>query len=195
MSKTWIVVFILTILLFGGTGYLYIQRPPQETPGVFISPQGQASSAISGETPVNLVTRDITLLVGDPAQGRLVKKSVKVQDQPDIIQEMTQAIQSLIHPEPEMRNVVIPDGTELLNVFMTSAGTVYLNLNRNLQDRHIGGLSAELATITALVNTVFLNFQEAKQVQILVEGAEIETLAGHIDCRKPFSKMLGSQNL
>jgi spore germination protein GerM len=89
-----------------------------------------------------------------------------------------------------MRNSVIPDGTELLNVFLTRAGIVYLNLNRHIQDRHIGGLSAELATITSLVNTLLFNFKEINQVQILVEGTEIETLAGHVDCRKPFSKML-----
>jgi hypothetical protein len=41
-----------------------------------------------------------------------------------------------------------------------------------------------------LVNTLLFNFKEINQVQILVEGTEIETLAGHVDCRKPFSKML-----
>ena len=84
----------------------------------------------------------------------------------------------------------MPEGSALLNVFLSPGGILYLNMNRNIQDRHVGGLDAELATVTALVNTILLNFQEIKHVQILVEGAEIETLAGHIDCRKPFSNIL-----
>jgi germination protein M len=195
--KKWITLLVLTLLLIGGTGYLYLQQPAKETPGVLVTPEGQPSSSISLD-PSDLATREnreMKVFVGDPKQGRLVQKSVTIQNQQDIIQEITQTVQYLIHPDSDTRNPVIPEGTELLNVFMTNAGIVYLNLNRNLQDRHIGGLTAELATVTSLVNTVLFNFKEVKQVQLLVEGAEIETLAGHIDCRKPFSKMFSLQNL
>jgi len=192
--KKWIVLIIFTVLLIGGTGYLYLQQPEEELFGVLITPEGQLSSSISIDVS-DMANREITLFVSDPTRGTLVKKTSDIQDQQDIVQEISETIQQLIHPGPNIRNEAIPEGTELIGVFMTNSGIVYLNLNRNIQDRHIGGLSAELATVTSLINTLLFNFKEIRQVQILVEGAEIETLAGHIDCRKPFSKMLLQQNL
>ena len=194
MPKKWIVLLILTILLVGGAGYLYVQQPEEETSGVLINPEGQPSASLPIDE-LEIMTREIALFIGDPLRGTLVRITSEIQDQQDIMQGITETMQQLIHPGPNTRNEAIPEGTELINVFVTNAGIVYLNLNRNLQDRHIGGLSAELATVTSLVNTVLFNFEKVKQVQILVEGAEIETLTGHIDCRKPFSKMLLSQNL
>lgn len=188
MPKRWIVLLIITILLFGGTGYLYLQQSEEETLGVLVTPEGQLPSSISLDVS-NTTIREVTLFVGDSTRGTLIRKSGQIQDQQDIVQQIAQTITYLIQPDPDTRNEAIPEGTQLLNIFLADAGIVYLNLNRNLQDRHIGGLSAEIMTVTSLVNTVLFNFQEIKQVQILVEGAEIETLAGHIDCRKPFSKM------
>ena len=191
--KKWIVLLILTILLIGGTGYLYVQQPEEETSGVLINPEGQSSSSPIDEP--DMAYREITLFIGDPTRGTLVPIISEIQDQQDVVQEITETVQQLLQPGPNTVNEAIPEGTELISVFVTNAGIVYLNLNRNLQDRHIGGLSAELATVTSLVNTLLFNFKEIQQVQILVEGAEIDTLAGHIDCRKPFSKMLSQQNL
>ncbi len=192
--KKWIALLILTILLIGGTWYLYVQQPKEETFGVLINPEGEPPSSISVDMSERTI-REITLFVGDSTTGALVRKISEIQNQQDTVQAITQTVQHLIHPEPNTRNEAIPEGTELLNVFMTNAGIVYINLNRNIQDRHIGGLSAELATVTSLVNTLLFNFKEIRQVQILVEGGEIDTIAGHIDCRKPFSKMLLQQDL
>jgi len=184
----WIVLFLLTLVVIGGISYLYVYSPKEETPEALINSQGQPSASISLDLPA-LKAREITLFVGDATKGTLVRKTSEIQKQQILVPEITEAVQRLIHPEPNTRNEAIPEGTELLTVFMTRAGVVYVNLNRNLQDRHVGGVSAELATVTSLVNTLLFNFKEIRQVQILVEGAEIDTLAGHIDCRKPFSKM------
>lgn len=188
MTK-WMLLCGLTLALMGASGYLYLYAPPGETAGVLINPQNQSSAVVSLDAPA-LRMREIILFVGDAAKGALVRKPSTLQRQPDLALEITTAVQQLIHPTPETRNAALPEGTEVLNVFVTKAGVAYLNVNRNIQDRHSGGLSAELATVTALVNTLLFNFKEIKQVQILVEGAEIDTLAGHLDCRKPFAKML-----
>jgi spore germination protein GerM len=130
------------------------------------------------------------LFIGHELGGTLKREVHEIDKEQTLIQKIQQTVASLIQPTPDRWNPVIPEQTELLEVFITNSGVVYLNFNRHLQDRHIGGLSAELATVAAIVNTMLVNFQDIRQVQILVEGAEIETLAGHIDCRKPFSKML-----
>ena len=190
MSKwwIWIVVALLTVALFSGAWYLYTHSPQQLAETLPSFPGLQAKPSAMPED-VTVSKREVTLFLGDPATGALVKKTCEIQKQPTLLAEITQTVALLIQPEAETRNAAFPEGTQLLNAFVTGSG-VYLNMNRNLQDRHVGGLDAELATVTALVNTMLLNFKEITYVQILVEGAEIETLAGHVDCRKPFSKLL-----
>lgn len=189
MSKWWLLVILLIIGLVGGTWYLYTSSPQgmidalPKLPGFPVAPPSD-SETLEGQQ------REVTLFVSSASSGALTRAIREITKRDDILDEVTQTMTLLIQPDPDARNAALPDGTALLNVFLSSGGILYLNMNRNLQDRHIGGLNAELTTVTALVNTVLLNFQEIKHVQILVEGAEIETLAGHIDCRKPFSNVL-----
>ena len=44
-----------------------------------------------------------------------------------------------------------------------------------------------MMTVYSVVNSLALNFPEAKRVQFLVEGEEIETIAGHLSLRHPIS--------
>ena len=189
MTKKWIVLIILTFFLLAGTWFLYAYAPDQELERTLVnSTQQQIAEGASGiqETPY----REITLFVGDAERGTLIRKLREIEKNSDLLQEIRQTIEVLIQPDEDTRNEAIPEGTTLLNVFISRAGIVYLNLSRHVQVRHVGGLSAELTSVAALVNTLLLNFPQVKQVQLLVEGAEIETLTGHVDCRKPFSKLL-----
>ena len=189
----WIVIIVLTAGLLGGSWYLYTLQPLEQSVDVVL-PLDDEVSAVVPLNPETIQKRDVTLFIGDPETGALIRRISDIDANLNGIDAMRETVKQLLTPGDDVRNYAIPEGTELLSVFLTTTGTVYLNVNRNLQDRHIGGMAAELATVTSLVNTLLFNFREIRQVQILVEGAEIETVAGHIDCRKPFSKMLLSQN-
>ncbi len=188
MSKKWFVISILTLLLLAGTWYLYTYQSDEEISEVQINPDVLQPSPGFSETS-QIIYQEITLFVIDPQTGSLRRRLREIPEHQELLDKITQTIEYLIHPDSDIQNEAIPEETALLSVFVTHSGIVYLNLSRHVQDRHIDGLSAELATVASLVNTLLFNFQEIKQVQILVEGAEIETLAGHVDCRKPFSKM------
>ncbi len=189
MSKTWVVTLCVTIILVIATWFLYAYHAPEDNAEPVLSnPMLQPVSDPMNVTDVPY--RDVTLFVSDAASGALVRTIREIDTHDDVLQDIAQTVELLAHPDADSRNDAIPEGTELISVFVTTTGIVYLNFSRQIQDRHIGGLSAELATVASVVNTLLLNFQEASYVQILVEGAEIETLAGHVDCRKPFSKLL-----
>ncbi|PID59028.1 hypothetical protein CSB45_01040 [candidate division KSB3 bacterium] len=189
MSKIWIALVVLSLLLLGSAWFLYTYSPQQELERALVNATHQQIAAETTETQ-EAPYRDVTLFTGDAEHGILVRKARTIERDPDVLNEIQQTISLLIQPDENARNEVIPEGTTVLNVFLSKEGIAYLNLSRHVQVRHIGGLSAELTTIASFVNTLLLNFQEVKQVQILVEGAEIETLTGHVDCRKPFSKLL-----
>lgn len=77
-----------------------------------------------------------------------------------------------------------PSGTRCLEVFISKAGTAYLNFSSELKTGHPGGSTAEWATIMSIVKTVARNVN-VKRVKILISDCEVETLAGHVNLIKP----------
>ncbi|HPW21762.1 MAG TPA: GerMN domain-containing protein, partial [Vicinamibacterales bacterium] len=48
-----------------------------------------------------------------------------------------------------------------------------------------GGSQHELLTVYAIVDTLTANLPAITSVQILVDGREVDSLAGHVDLRRP----------
>ncbi len=53
---------------------------------------------------------------------------------------------------------------------------------------HPGGSLDELLTIYTIVNALTMNLPAVTSVQVLVDGKEVDTLAGHVDLRRPLTK-------
>jgi spore germination protein GerM len=83
---------------------------------------------------------------------------------------------------------VIPEGTRLRAFYVTDRGDAFVDLSPEVTARHPGGSTAELLTVYALVNSVTANLPTVRRVQILVDGQEADTLAGHIDLRSPLER-------
>ena len=81
----------------------------------------------------------------------------------------------------------IPEGTLVRAVYLTDRGDAFVNLSREISSRHSGGSLSELLTIYTIVNAVTVNIPTIRRVQILIEGREVDTLAGHVDLRRPLT--------
>jgi spore germination protein GerM len=80
----------------------------------------------------------------------------------------------------------IPAGTRLNALYITPDGTCYVDLSAAIKKNHPGGSKSELLTVFSIVNSLVLNVPEVERVQILIDGNEAHTLAGHIDLQLPF---------
>lgn len=99
-------------------------------------------------------------------------------------------IEAQIAPAPGPQVSAIPAGTKLRTVFFTKAGEIYVDLSGELRTNHPGGTMNETLTVYALVSALTSNLPAVTGVQILVEGREVETLAGHLDLRRPIEQDL-----
>ncbi len=91
-----------------------------------------------------------------------------------------ETIEQLINgPQSSNLSDTIPEGVKLLNIKIEDQ-IAYLSFNQALVDNHWGGSTGEVMTVYSIVNTM-TEFSEISSVKILIEGEEIETLAGHID--------------
>jgi len=99
-------------------------------------------------------------------------------------------IDAQIAPAPEPQVSAIPPGTKLRTVFFTKAGEIYVDVSADVQTNHPGGTMNETLTVYALVSALTSNLPAVTGVQILVEGKEVDTLAGHLDLRRPIEQDL-----
>ncbi len=90
----------------------------------------------------------------------------------------------LAAPQQPLASAIPPD-TKLRTVFVTSAGDTYVDLSGEVQKNHPGGATNEILTVYAVVAALTTNLPAITSVQILVEGREVDTLAGHLDLRRP----------
>jgi len=81
----------------------------------------------------------------------------------------------------------IPDGTAVRGVFMGGHGELYVDLTPDVL-KHPGGSLDEALAVYAIVQAVTTSLPDVTAVQILIDGKEVDSLAGHIDLREPIGK-------
>ena len=84
----------------------------------------------------------------------------------------------------------VPEGTVVRALFLTDGGQAYVDLSRDVATAHPGGSLNEMLTIYTIVHALTFNLPAVTAVQLLVDGKEVDTLAGHVDLRRPLSKNL-----
>ena len=87
-------------------------------------------------------------------------------------------------PRKENLSPTVPKKAQVRTVFYREK-VVYVDFTSSLVSGHPGGSWSELLTVYSIVNTLTENFGEIDRVQLLIEGRESETLAGHTDISRP----------
>jgi hypothetical protein len=82
----------------------------------------------------------------------------------------------------------IPKGATLRGIFVSDRNEVFVDLDPAIRTAHPGGTEQELMTVYTIVNAVLTNLPKLQEVQILIGGQEADTLAGHVDLRRPLKK-------
>jgi spore germination protein GerM len=81
---------------------------------------------------------------------------------------------------------IIPAGTKLKG-FALRQGVAYVDLSKDILNTPNRGSASESLIVASIVNTV-TEFAGIDQVQILIDGKEVETLYGHMDLSEPFRR-------
>jgi spore germination protein GerM len=106
------------------------------------------------------------------------------------VEQAREIVAAQIAPVIEPLVSAVPAGTALRAVFLTQSGEAYVDLSREVMTAHPGGTQNELLTVYTIVNALTVNLPAVTAVQLLVDGKEVDTLAGHIDLRQPLAKNL-----
>ena len=107
------------------------------------------------------------------------------------VQQAREIVSAQIAPVADPLVSAVPAGTTLRALFISDRGTAYVDLGAAASSAHEGGALNELLTVYTIVNALTSNLPAVNAVQILVDGKEVDTLAGHVDLRRPLAKDLG----
>ena len=114
-----------------------------------------------------------------------VKRKVKSTAAED---KYTAAVKSLMQGTKEKSQTsIIPKQAKLRSV-KVEGGVARVDFSQDLVKHFVGGSTGEEMLVGSIVNTL-TEFPEVKQVQILIEGNSVETIAGHMDLSTPVARM------
>ncbi len=107
-----------------------------------------------------------------------------------IVEQARRIVEAQLAPAPAPYVSAVPAGTSLRALFIGERGEAFVDLSGDVRARHPGGALDELFTTYAIVNAITVNLPSIARVQILIDGKEVDTLAGHVDLRHPLRKNL-----
>jgi hypothetical protein len=188
-SRQWIALALVaagvvtfSVLLMTALGRLLSRPTPAEVPAEqAVVPPAPAPEAVpkikatlffASEDGLRLVPaeREVPLSEGPVAQARAILEA-----------------QLTAEPQPPLLST-IPKGATLRGVYVSERNEVFVDLDPAIRTAHPGGTQQELMTVYTIVNAVLTNLPNLQQVQILIGGQEADTLAGHVDLRRPLRR-------
>src|SRR5262249_33667638 len=106
------------------------------------------------------------------------------------VEQAKEIVAAQIAPVADPLVSAIPRGTTLRALFVTERGEAYVDLSREATTAHGGGTLDEALTVYTIVDVLTSNLPAVKAVQLLVDGKAVDTLAGHVDLRRPLTQNL-----
>ena len=177
----WGITLVAVAICLGVTLYM-IDRSKQTV--IPVAPPPLPAAANPSEVPPE--PQEVNLFLLDSTALMLVPVKTERRLHRELPERLRQVVTALIQETPPNFRNTIPRGTELNEVYIDSQQTAYLDFSSHLTEGHIGGTTAEFLTVTSILRTVFDTFpDEIKQIQILIDGKEIETIAGHLNLSQP----------
>ena len=186
MSRRTLVVGLIAVVAGAGGWWLatrVLSRRAVNSPPVSASLAGTPAAADARKITATLyfVSEDGMSLVG-------VQREVPFGE--SVLDQAKQIVTTQLAVAPPPLVSAIPPETMLRALYLTERGDAFVDLSPDVRTRHTGGALDELFTVYTIVNALTTNLPAVKRVQILIEGKEVDTLAGHVDLRHPLQKNL-----
>lgn len=105
-----------------------------------------------------------------------------------VVEQARQIIEAQLGDPGEGQVSAIAPGTTLRAIFLSDGGQLFVDLAGTAATAPTGGSLDELLAVYTIVNAATVNLPAVTHVQILLDGKEVDTFAGHVDLRNPLSR-------
>lgn len=174
---------IVRVILLAALFCLLLIRP------VGADELGQPTDQASRSTPVAESTQPgpvpVHLYFGSPNGSYLISETRIMSTTEDPVQLARSILEALISgPRSELTRTV-PAASRLRAIFVTTDNICIADFSSDIREQHPGGCGGEMLTVYSIVNSLIMNIPSIKQVKLLIEGNDIESVAGHMSLQNP----------
>jgi len=175
---------VLVVVAFGWMIAAIAPRVPIRSTPAAASPPAAAAPA----GPERKIKATLYYISEDGLTLPAVQREVAFAD--SIAEQARRIVEAQLGDAPPPYASPVPAGTSLRALFIGQRGEAFVDLGGDIRTKHPGGALYELFTIYSIVNALTVNLPAITRVQILIDGKEADTLAGHVDLRHPLQKNL-----
>lgn len=183
MPRRAALVVALIVVAIAGAWFLFVALPRWYAPKAPGAPAAGPAAPAAAERKITAtlyyISEDGLSLVG-------VKREVPFGE--SVVEQARRIVEAQLAAAPAPLASAVPPGTALRALFLTERGDAFVDLSAEVSTRHPGGALDELFTVYAIVDALTVNLPAITRVQILVDGKEVDTIAGHVDLRHPIQK-------
>ena len=150
-----------------------------------------AAAGTAAAPPAATAVRKITATLFYVSEDgmTLMQAQREVPFSPNVAAQARAIVEAQLAPAAPLVSA-IPAETKLREVFVTERGDAFVDLTADIVARHSGGSLDEILTVYTIVNVLTVNLPAITRVQLLIDGKEVDTIAGHVDLRHPLVKSL-----
>jgi hypothetical protein len=181
---------VFAVLLMTGLGRL-LSTPAPEAPDALDAADGPSRSAAAPPAAADPAVPRIkaTLYFASEDGLRLVPAEREVALAEGVVAQARSILEAQLSAEPPPSLLsTIPAGAALRGIFVSEQNEAFVDLDPAIRTAHPGGTLRELMTVYTIVHALTTNLPDLHEVQILIGGQEVDTLAGHVDLRRPLRK-------
>ena len=179
----WWTLVVLMLVLAMAAAFLawYLSRGPGKEAMMIPLTQDPGARELAG-------TRGVVLFFANDKGEATVSRELQMPSRATREDEVREVLEALCDEDPGQRaDSALPVGARPRGVFIDrETGRVVVDWTRELVSAHPGGSTSEQATLAVILRTLSWNFPELESCVLLVDGAQVETLAGHLDTSRPF---------
>ncbi len=170
-----LILALMTLAVFGSLIFLFVTLFDSLYPPV----TGKGSSAKREKMLV-------TLYFSDANERFLLPEKRQIPKDKDLNGQARELVKALLEGSKTKLVNTFPPKTDVQSVKIEEGKRAIVSFNKNLLRNHPRGSASEMATIYSLTNTLTANIPSLKEVRLLVDGKELESIGGHVDTRRPF---------
>lgn len=184
--RFWIVIGVVLIVCIaaagGGIAVWYRSSALQEAQQIAVKDAQPLIQQFRRDEPLQV-------MVYYPYDGMLAAGFSSARRQTDAQSQAKELLLVLLKDQRSAQAALLRD-LSIRGLYLDTFGTAYVDLALNRQNDVHASAWEEMLAIYAVVNTLMQNFEEIKKVFLLLDGREVQSLAGHMDLSRMFTKRM-----
>jgi spore germination protein GerM len=130
--------------------------------------------------------REVTLFVAGPDEQEFLTRSLALAPDLSWTEQVRTVIDALVAKPLRAGDPSLwPFSLRVRSAYLLADGVLVLDLEESVKYNRNASAAKELQAVRSIVRTLTRNFQNVRRVKFLVNGAEEDVLAGHVDVTRP----------